>query len=69
VNAQSSGSILADLHSPGSPYKILQNDSNGHGCCFKNYYYSNIGIIHVQWPTNLSKSMWKLVSNVTNVIF
>ncbi len=29
----------------------------------------NIWIIHIQSPTNLPKSMWKLVFNVANVIF
>jgi hypothetical protein len=33
-----------------------------------NAWYSG-SIIHVQSPTNLPKSMWKLVFNVTNVIF
>jgi hypothetical protein len=32
-------------------------------------YHSNIWIIHVQSPTNLPKSMWKLVFNVVDVIF
>jgi hypothetical protein len=31
--------------------------------------YLNILIIHVQSPTNLPKSMWKLEFNVANVIF
>jgi len=54
------------------PCKSIQdylNDSNWHGCCFKKYYYSNLWIINLQWSTNLSKSMWKLVFNVTDVIF
>jgi hypothetical protein len=33
------------------------------------YYYSNLWIIYVQWPTNLPKSMWNFIFNVTNVIF
>jgi hypothetical protein len=31
--------------------------------------FSNLWIIHVQSPTNLSKSMWKLICNVVDVIF
>jgi hypothetical protein len=54
---------------PKNPYKIFLNDSNGHGCYFLKYYYFNIWIIHIQSSTNLFKSMWKLIFNVTNVIF
>ncbi len=54
---------------PMSPYKIFLNDSNGHGCYFKKYEYSNMWIIHVQSSTNLPKCMWKLVFNVADVIF
>jgi hypothetical protein len=50
-----------------SPNKIFLNDSNGHGCCFLKCYYSNLWIIHVQSFTNLPKSMWKFIFNVTNV--
>jgi len=53
-------------------YKSIQfflNDSNVHGYYFLKCYYSNIWIIHVQSSRNLSKSMWKLIFNVTNVIF
>jgi hypothetical protein len=62
------GSILAETTLFTSPYKIFLNDSNGHGCYFKKCYYFNIWIIHVQSPTNLPKSMWKLVLNVIDVI-
>jgi len=55
--------ILVEIALPISPYKILKNDSNGHG------YYFNIWIIYVQLPTNLPKSIWKLVFNVVDVIF
>jgi hypothetical protein len=69
VDAQSSGSFFIVFTLFTSPYKIILNDSNGHGCYFKNYYYYNIWIIHAQSPTNLSKSMWKLIFNVVDVIF
>jgi len=55
-----------------TPYKFIQdffNDSNGHGYYFFKCYYFNFWIIHVQSPTNLSKSMWKLVFIVVDVIF
>jgi hypothetical protein len=55
-----------------TPYKFIQdflNDSNRDGCYFKKYYYYYIWIIHVQSPTNLPKSMWKLLFNVVDVIF
>jgi hypothetical protein len=68
VNAHYSVSIMIENTFLVSPYKILSNDSNGHGCYFKNYYYSNIWITHVQSPTNLPNSMWKLVFNIVNVI-
>jgi hypothetical protein len=42
VDAQSNGSFLAILTFPISPYKIILNDSNGHGCYFKKYYYFNL---------------------------
>ncbi len=41
----------------------------GHGCYFKKYYYSNIWKIHVQSPTNLPKSIWKLIFDVDDIIF
>ncbi len=63
VDVSYSGSILVEITFPTSLYKILWNDSNGHG-----YYYFIILIIHVQSPTNLPKSMWKLVFNVADVI-
>ncbi len=68
VDASYGGSISIEITLPTSPYNILQNDSKGHGCYFKKYYYSNIWIIHVQSPTNLPKSMWKYLFNVANVI-
>jgi hypothetical protein len=52
-----------------SPNKIFLNDSNGHGCCFKECYYSNLWITHGKLLTNLPKSMWKFIFNVVNVIF
>jgi hypothetical protein len=69
VNAWYSDSIATKITLLINPYKIFSNDSNGHGCYFFKYFYSNIWIIHVQLLTNLSKSMWKLVFNVINVIF
>ncbi len=69
VNANYSGSISTKITFFTSPYKIFLNDSNGHGCYFKKCYYSNFWIIHVQSPTNLPKSMRKLVFNVADVIF
>jgi hypothetical protein len=38
-------------------------------CYFKKYYYSNLWIIHVQSPINLSKFVWKLVFNVVDHVF
>jgi len=69
VNAWLSGSISIEITLPISPYKNFLNDSNGHGCYIKNCYYFNLWIIHVQSPTNLPKTMWNFVFNVTNVIF
>ncbi len=69
VDAQSSGSFSTIFTLPTSPYKIIYSDAKRHGCYFKNYYYYNIWIIHVQSPTNLPKSMWKLRLNIVNVIF
>ncbi len=68
VDAQSSGSFSAIFTFLTNPYKIFLNDSNGYGCYFFKYYYSNLWIIHVQSPTNLPKFMWKLVFNVNDVI-
>ncbi len=42
VNAWYNGSIVVEITLPINPYKIFLNDSNGHGCCFLKYYYSNI---------------------------
>ncbi len=69
VNWKYSGSKVVENTFPMSPYKILLNDSNGHGCYFKKYELSNMWIIHIQSPTNLPKCMWKLVFNVVDVIF
>jgi hypothetical protein len=69
VNACYSGSIAIKITLLISPYKIFLNASNGHGCYFKNHYYFNIWIIHVQSFTKLPKSMWKLVFNVIDVNF
>jgi hypothetical protein len=60
--------MLVEITLRITPYKILENDSNGHGGYFLKYYYSNLWIIHVQSPTNLSKSMRKLKFNVIDVI-
>jgi len=68
VNAWYNGSILVEI-TLIIPYIFFKNDSNGHGGYFLNYYYSNIWIIHVESPTNLPKSMWKLKFNVIDVIF
>jgi hypothetical protein len=40
VDANYDGSILAKITLPISPYKILLNNSNGHG-----YYFKNVIII------------------------
>jgi hypothetical protein len=40
VNVNCNGSISTKITFPTSPYKIFLNDSNGHGCYFKIYYYS-----------------------------
>ncbi len=69
MNARYSGSKVAKDTLLINPYKIFKNYSNEHGCYLKIYWYSNIQIIQVQSPTNLSKSMWKLIYNVVNVIF
>jgi hypothetical protein len=69
VDANYGGSILVKITLPTSPHKIFLNDLNEHGCYFKKCYYYNLWIILVQSPTNLPKSMWKLVFNVANVIF
>ncbi len=69
MNARLNVSIFAKIVLFISQYKFFKNDSNGHGFYFKFFYYSNIWIIHVQWPTNLPKSMWKLAFNVVDVIF
>jgi hypothetical protein len=69
VNAWSNVEISTKITLFISQYKIIWYDSNGHGCYILKYYYSNIWIIHVQSPTNIPKSMWKLIFNVTNVIF
>jgi hypothetical protein len=42
IGASYSGSILAKITLPTIPYKFFLNDSNGHGCYFKNYYYYNL---------------------------
>jgi len=42
VDASYGGSISIEITLPTSPYNILQNDSKGHGCYLKKYYYSNI---------------------------
>ncbi len=68
VDASYGGSILAKFTFLASPYKIFLNDSNEHGCYFLNFYYFNLWIIHVQSPTNLPKTMWKLEFNVVDVI-
>jgi len=69
VNARYSGSKVAENTLLMNPYKIILNDSNGHGCYFEKYQYSNMWIIHIQSSTNLPKCMWKLIFNVANVIF
>jgi hypothetical protein len=69
VNAWSCGSILAKITLPINLYKIFLNDSNVHNCYFKKCYYFNFWIIHVQSPTNLPKSIWKVVFNVGDVFF
>jgi len=51
VNVNCNGSISTKITFPTSPYKIFLNDSNGHGCYFKNillfYSLNNIcSIIH-----------------------
>ncbi len=53
---------------PTSLYNIFLNDSNEHGCYFLKCYCLNLWIILVQSPTNLPKSMWKLVFNIIDVI-
>jgi hypothetical protein len=68
VNARYNGSIMAKITLHTSPYNIFLNNSNGHGCYFFKYFYFNLWIIYVQWPTNLPKSMWKLVFKVVDVI-
>jgi hypothetical protein len=40
VNVNCNGSISTKITFPTSPYKIFLNDSNGHGCYLKIYYYS-----------------------------
>jgi hypothetical protein len=67
VNARLNVLVLAEIALIISPYKIFFNDSNGHGCYFKKWYYSNIWIIHVQSLTNLFKSMWKPIFTVIDV--
>jgi hypothetical protein len=42
VDASYGGSISIEVTFPTSPYKIVHNDSNGHGCYFLKYYYVNI---------------------------
>jgi hypothetical protein len=42
VNTWYSDSILVEITLLINPYKVIQNDSNGHGCYFKKCYYSNI---------------------------
>ncbi len=68
VNAWYNGSILVEITLPIISYKIFWNDSNEHIGYFLKEYYFNIWIIHVQSPTNLPKSMWKLIFNVIDVI-
>jgi hypothetical protein len=69
VNVWLSSLILIKITLLISLYKIFLNDSNAQDCYFLKCYYYNLWIIHVQWPTNLSKSIWKLVFNVIDVIF
>ncbi len=69
VDASYGGSILENIEFLTSPYNIFLNDSNEHGCYLKKCYYLTIWIIHVQSPTNLPKSMWKLVFKVVDDIF
>jgi hypothetical protein len=61
VDAQSSASFSTIFTLHTSPYKIKKIYSNECGCYFLKYYYSNLLIIYVQSPTNLPKSMRKLV--------
>jgi len=42
VNARYSGSKVAENTLLMNPYKIILNDSNGHGCYFEKYQYSNM---------------------------
>jgi hypothetical protein len=42
VNAWYNGSITIEITLLVSPYRILLNDSNGHNCYLKKYYYFNI---------------------------
>ncbi len=39
VNASYSGSISKKITFFINPYKIFKNDSNGHDCYFRKYYY------------------------------
>jgi hypothetical protein len=55
-------------YNPYESKQFFKNDSNGHDCCFLKCYYYNIWIMHAQSPTNLSKSMWKFIFNVIDVI-
>jgi hypothetical protein len=68
VNAWYSGSISIKITFFISPYKIFKNVSNGHGCYFLKYYYSNLWIIYVQSPTNLPKFIKKFVFNIIDAI-
>ncbi len=63
------GLVLTKITFLTNQYEFLKNDPNEHGSYFLKCYYFITLIIHVQWPTNLPKFMWKLVYNVVDVIF
>jgi hypothetical protein len=55
-----------------TPHKFIQDSFKWFKwtwLLFLKCYYYNLWIIHVQSSTNFPKSMWKLVFNVSNVIF